>query len=115
MEAILAAVLAYIQDPIWRGVLVNLLGYVFRMKPELRSSLPVVTLALNIAMAVVAVAGEAAAASTKPALYSLAEMATVPNAATGLLELLLAQVIADGAYNWPRKLIAWVKARLGIK
>lgn len=111
MEAILTQILAYLQDPVYKGLVVHALTWLFRFRPELRGATPVLSLGVNILLAIIAAWGEAAVGPVKPAAFSLAAVAAQPTGFNLIVDVLLPQAIADGTYNFTKKLVAWLKAR----
>jgi hypothetical protein len=115
MEAVLTNILGFLQDPLYKGLLVTGLTWLFKVKPEIKTALPLVSLAVNVVLELVSAAAEAAVGPVAPAAFSVAAVMEKPAGFNPVLDILLPQLIADGAYNWPRKAWAWLKARLGVR
>lgn len=107
---ILEQILAFVQSVPGKAILLYVFGWLLKLNPNFpNSAIPIATLVTNIVVALLATLAEAG--GIKPAVYAVAAVAQGNNL---LLDIILPQLIADGAYNWPRKVWAWISG-LGKK
>ena len=111
---VLTQALSFVQSLFGKSILVYGFGWLFKLNPKFKNEgIPAATLVVNILVAALAAAAEAAGATTSPAAFVAATAAGAMRPDAIIFDVLLPQLIADGLYNYPRRLWSWLKARLG--
>lgn len=109
---ILAQILATLQTTVGKSILLYVTGWILKLIPSFSDkAIPLATMVVNILSTILATMASAHAAPL-PGMFMLA--AVEPVAGPGfnpLLDVILPQFIADGAYNWPRNLWHWLSGR----
>jgi len=105
---VLTQILSFVQGTAGKALLLYGFGWLLKINPKFAdAAIPAATVALNILVTVVGVAVEAH--GIKPAYFVVA---ATPPGFNVLTDVILPQIIADGAYNWPKKLWAFLEGIL---
>ena len=105
---VLTQILSFVQGTTGKALLLYGFGWLLKINPKFAdAAIPAATVALNILVTVVGVAVEAH--GIKPAYFVVA---ATPPGFNVLTDVILPQIIADGAYNWPKKLWAFLEGIL---
>jgi hypothetical protein len=116
MEAVLTQILTFVHSLFGKSALIYGFGWLFKLNPKFKDAgIPIATLVVNVLSTILAAAAEAAGAANHPAMFAVVQAVNpAPGAGVDVVfDVILPQLIADGAYNWPRRVWAWIKARLG--
>lgn len=104
--AILAQILAFVQGMFGKSLLLYVTGWLLKLNPKFADeAIPAATAVVNILVAILAAMAEAAG-GTHTAMFAAVD--PTPAGSNLILDVLLPQIIADGAYNWPRKIFKWI-------
>jgi hypothetical protein len=97
----------FLSGSLGKAALLYAFGWILKLNPKFADeAIPVATLILNILTALLAgLVG--AHGGLAPAGFSFAAV-VMPAQPNPILDIILPQLIADGAYNWPRKIWRWL-------
>jgi len=108
---VLTQILSFVQGTTGKALLLYGFGWLLKINPKFAdSAIPAATVALNILVTIIAVAAEAQGVKTASFV-----VAATPPGFNVLTDVILPQIIADGAYNWPKKLWAFLEGILSKK
>lgn len=97
----------WLNSPVGKTIAVYVAGWGLKMwKPFFDKAIPVATLTINLLISVLGVITGAASGvhNTSFAVAAVTEAQQM----NPLFDIILPQIIADGAYNWPRKIWKWL-------
>ena len=105
--AVLIQILAFVQGMAGKSLLLYTTGWILKKNPKFADeAIPAATLVVNILVAVLAAVTQAATGGVHSVAF--AALDPTPAGSNIILDVLLPQIIADGAYNWPRRIWAWL-------
>lgn len=102
---VLTDAITWLSAPMGKTIALYACGWLLKLWPKFfDKAIPVATPALNLLLTVLGLFAQSAGGN---ATFAVAAMdAAQPT--NVLLDIVLPQLIADGAYNWPRKIFAWI-------
>lgn len=96
----------WLASPVGKTLALYVSGLALRAWPSFfNKAIPVGTAAVNAALTLLGLLSQAAGGGSHQFALAAAEAAQPTNL---VLDVILPQLIADGAYNWPRKVWKWV-------
>lgn len=102
----ITAATAWLASPVGKTIALFVSGRLLKLWPKFfNGAIPVATPAINLLLTVVNLLTQAAAGTQVGGIHFAAVEAAQP--VNVLLDVVLPQLIADGAYNWPRKVWRW--------
>lgn len=104
---IITSITAWLASPVGKTIALYVSGIVLRLWPKFfNGAIPVGTAGVNLLLSVLNLLAQAAAGNQVGGLHFAAVEAAQPT--NLILDVVLPQLIADGAYNWPRKVWKWL-------
>ena len=102
---VITSITAWLASPIGKSIALYVAGIALRLWPQFfNKAIPAGTAVVNLALTLVNLLAQAVAGPPAGVHTAALELAQPTNV---VLDIILPQIIADGAYNWPRKFWRW--------
>jgi len=103
----ITSITAWLASPVGKTLAIYVAGRLLKLWPKFfDGAIPAGTAGVNLLLTVLNLLAQAASGNQVGGLHFAALEAAQPT--NVLLDIVIPQLIADGAYNWPRKIWKWL-------